>query len=146
MESLSFTPGRAFLSSNSPQVPWTAVFEDEGVAGYFYACDRSHERQEEAILDAMLIYNVEALGRSDAELQRPEPERLAAIEWSKDGFRAVLYLDGTAQGMYDFAAHTGFCRMDFPNFMEERGDTWRKTTHAWDEGKLRAFEAEMYGS
>src|SRR5207244_1101327 len=37
MQSLSFTPGRAFLSSNSPTVPWTAVFEDEGIAGYFYA-------------------------------------------------------------------------------------------------------------
>src|ERR1700761_1533766 len=58
MESLSFRPGRAFSSVNSPAVPWTVVFEDEGVAGYFYACDRSQTTQEESILDAMLIYNV----------------------------------------------------------------------------------------
>ena len=31
MQSLSFNPGRAFLSVNSPVVPWTVVFEDEGV-------------------------------------------------------------------------------------------------------------------
>ena len=58
MQSLSFIPGRAFLSSNSPAVPWTVVFEDEGVAGYFYACDRSQTVHEHTILDAMLIYNV----------------------------------------------------------------------------------------
>ncbi len=67
MQSLSFTPGRAFLSSDSPTVPWTVVFEDEGVAGYFYACDRSQETHEDSILDAMLIYNVAALAKSDAE-------------------------------------------------------------------------------
>ena len=77
MQSLSFTPGRAFLSVNSPIVPWTVVFEDEGVAGYFYACDRSQEVHEHSILDAMLIYNVAALAKSDAELQRPEPQRIA---------------------------------------------------------------------
>jgi hypothetical protein len=56
MQSLSFHPGRAFLSVNSPTVPWTVVFEDEGIAGYFYACDRSQTTQEQSILDAMLIY------------------------------------------------------------------------------------------
>ena len=66
MQSLSFTPGRAFLSSDSTTVPWTVVFEDEGPAGYFYACDRSWQTQEESILDAVLIYNVSSL---------PEPER-----------------------------------------------------------------------
>src|SRR6185437_5392643 len=97
-------PGRAFLSSDSPAVPWTVVFEDEGVAGYFYACDRSQQEHHESILDAMLIYNVAALAKSDAELARPEPERIATVEWSRDGLQAVLYLDGTAQGIYDFEA------------------------------------------
>src|SRR6202000_3503526 len=92
MQSLSFTPGRAFLSSNSTAVPWTVVFEDEGVAGYFYACDRSQEVHENSIIDAMLIYNVAALAKSDAELQRPEPQRIASVEWSKAGQTAALYL------------------------------------------------------
>ncbi len=144
MQSLSFNPGRAFLSSNSPTVPWTAVFEDEGVAGYFYACDRSQETQENSIMDAMLIYNVEALARSDAENERPEPQRIAAIEWSPDGFQAVLYLDGTAQALFDFQARCGYCRMDFPNFITEQGDQWRKSTHAWSEQALHQFESALY--
>lgn len=144
MQSLSFTPGQAFLSSNSTTVPWTVVFEDEGVAGYFYACDRSRETQEESILDAMLIYNVEALAKSDAELNRPEPQRIASIDWSRDGLKAVLYLDGTPQALFDFEAHCGFCRMNFPNFLEERGDTWRKATHAWNDEALARFESALY--
>lgn len=144
MQSLSFNPGRAFLSSNSPTVPWTAVFEDEGVAGYFYACDRSQETQERSILDAMLIYNVEALARSDAENDRPEPQRIAAIEWSRDGMQAVLYLDGTAQALFDFEARCGYCRMDFPNFMAEQGDQWRKSSHAWSDQALHRFESALY--
>lgn len=137
MESLSFTPGLAFLSSNSTAVPWTVVFEDEGVAAYFYACDRSQETQEQSILDAMLIYNVSAL--NDAAT-----DRLAAVEWSRDGMQAVLYLDGTAQAMFDFNRHCGYCRTDFPNFLEEQGDTWRKASHAWDEAALQQFEAALY--
>jgi hypothetical protein len=145
MQSLSFTPGRAFLSVNSSIVPWTVVFEDEGVAAYFYACDRSQEKHEHSILDAMLIYNVAALAKSDAELNRPEPQRIATVEWSRDGLQAALYLDGTPQALYDFQARCGYCRMNFPNFLEEQGDTWRKTTHAWSESAIQRFESELYG-
>ena len=144
MQSLSFTPGLAFLSVNSPTVPWTVVFEDEGVAAYFYACDRSQETQEQSILDAMLIYNVDALAKSDIDLERPEPQRIAAVEWSRDGLQAVLYLDGTPQALFDFEARCGYCRMDFPNFVAEQGDTWRKSTHAWSDAALHRFEAALY--
>ena len=144
MQSLSFTPGRAFLSSNSPTVPWTVVFEDEGLAAYFYACDRSQETQEKSILDAMMIYNVAALAKSDLDFERPEPQRIAAVEWSRDGLQAVLYLDGTAQALYDFQARCGYCRMNFPNFMTEQGDTWRKSSHAWSEAALHHFESAIY--
>jgi hypothetical protein len=137
MQSLSFTPGNAFLSVNSSVVPWTVVFEDEGVAGYFYACDRSRETQEESILDAMLIYNV-------ASLQDREVERLASVEWSRDGQKAVLYLDGTAQAIFDFEARVGYCRTNFPNFIEERGEIWRKSTHVWSDEVLKEFEASLY--
>ncbi len=138
MDSLSFRPGDAFLSSNSPQVPWTVVFEDEGVTAYAYACDRSHERQEDAILDAVLVYNV-------AALEEPGRERLAAVQWSKDGMEAVLYLDGTAQALFDFRQHESCCRSNFPNFMESSGDRWRKGSHAWDPARLERFEAASYG-
>jgi hypothetical protein len=145
MQSLTFTPGLAFLSSDSSAPPWTVVFEDEGVAGYFYACDRSQTTHEESILDAMLIYNVDALAKSDAENQRPEPERIASVEWSRDGMQAVLYLDGIPQGLYDFRERAGYCRMNFPNFLEEEGETWRKSSHAWSDGAIQRFESELYG-
>jgi hypothetical protein len=144
MQSLTFTPGRAFLSSDSPVVPWTVVFEDEGVAGYFYACDRSQQNHEDSILDAMLIYNVHSLAVSDAQLKRPTAERIASIEWSRDGLKAVLYLDGAAQALYDFAARCGYCRMDFPNCLEDPGDLWRRNTHAWSDAALQQFEAALY--
>jgi len=137
MDSLTFTPGRAFLSSNSPAVPWTAVFEDEGPAGYLYACDRSQQTQEHSIMDAMLIY-------SKSALSEPEAERLASIQWSRDGQQCVLYLDGNAQALIDFKARLSFCRSNFPNYLEERGETWRKSSHAWDDAALQRFEQEIY--
>jgi hypothetical protein len=112
------------------------MFEDEGAAGYLYACNRSSPA-DEGILDAMLIYNVRSL-------EDPDRERLAAVQWSRDGMQAVLYIDGTPQGFVDFAARQSFCRSNFPNFMEQRGDTWRKTSHVWDEAKIKSFEAALY--
>jgi hypothetical protein len=144
MDSLTFTPGRALLSSSSPDASparWTVVFEDEGPAGYLYACDRpwpaDPHTSEDGILDAMLIYNV-------ASLDQPARQRLAAVQWSRDGQRAVFYLDGTPQAFLDFAARQSFCRSNFPNFMEQRGDTWRKSSHAWDDDAIKRFEAELY--
>jgi hypothetical protein len=137
MDSLTFTPGRAFLSSPSPAVPWTAVFEDEGPAGYLYACDRSHESLDHSILDAMLIY-------TNTALEEPRRERLASIQWSRSGQQCVLYLDGTAQAFIDFAAKTSFCRSNFPNYIAAQGDRWRKDSHAWDDAALKRFEADLY--
>jgi hypothetical protein len=138
MDSLTFTPGHAFLSSNSPAVPWTAVFEDEGPAGYFYACDRSQETHDHAIMDSMLIY-------SKGSLKEPEREYLAAVQWSKDGQQCVLYLDGSAQALIDFAARESFCRSDFPNFMgEQGGGGWRTGSHEWNQAALERFEAAVY--
>jgi hypothetical protein len=142
MDSLTFTPGRAYLKSNSAPAntvtaPWSVVFEDEGAAGYLYACDRSFPTEEDGILDAMLIYNVRSL-------EDPARERLATVQWSRDGMQAVFYIDGTPQGFLDFAARQSFCRSNFPNFMEQKADTWRKTTHQWDEAKIKSFEAALY--
>ncbi len=140
MQSLSFTPGRAFLSSDSSTVPWTVVFEDEGVAGYFYACDRSQTSMEESILDAMLLYNVAAMTEPDTT----PAERMATIQWSRDGLKAVFYLDGTPQALYDFGARRGFCRLNFPNFLADNGDLWQRSSHAWSEDALVEFEASLY--
>ena len=88
-------------------------------------------------MDAMLIYNTSSL--PDAGV-----ERLASVQWSRDGQKCVLYLDGSAQALIDFATRTSFCRSNFPNYLAEQGDTWRKSSHAWDEGALQSFEAGLY--
>ncbi|HEY0307640.1 MAG TPA: DUF2251 domain-containing protein [Acidobacteriaceae bacterium] len=141
MDSLTFKPGRAFLASDSTSVPWTVVFEDEGVAGYFYACDRSRETHEQSILDAMLIYNVNAARQAAGGV---DIERLASVQWSKDGLRAALYIDGSAQAIFDFGMRCGYCKMNFPNFLDEQSSGWRKSNHAWDDAVLLKFEAEIY--
>ena len=61
MVSLNFTPGSAYLEALSPLGRWRVLFEDEGPAGYLYACDRSRGDGEEGIVDSMLIYNVSSL-------------------------------------------------------------------------------------
>ncbi|MDP9039385.1 MAG: DUF2251 domain-containing protein [Acidobacteriota bacterium] len=140
MDSLSFTPGQAILTSNSPVYPWAVVFEDEGPGGYAYARDRSKPTEDASIVDAMLIYNRASLAASAGELA----ERLASIEWSPNGLQAVLYLDGRPQALFDFEAGRGFCRMDFPNFLATRGGVWRRDTHAWSEEAFARFEAAKF--
>ncbi len=140
MDSLSFVPGQALLSSDSPVAPWRVVFEDEGAAGYVYARDRSQTSDEAGILDAMLIYNRASLAASSGEMA----ERLASIEWSPSGLQAALYLDGRAQALLDFEARQGFCRMDFPNFLTGGADSWRRDTHAWSEEAFARFEAAKF--
>jgi hypothetical protein len=66
------------------------------------------------------------------------------VQWSRDGQQAVLYLDGTAQALIDFAARQSFCRSNFPNFLDEDGGGWRKGSHAWDDEALQRFEAAIY--
>lgn len=154
MQSLDFTLGRAFLASSSPVAPWRVTFEDEGVAGYFYAhgapaMDRPQPGArtnpepdpDSSILDAVLIYNVASLEAKEGASPR---RRLAAIEWSRDGLQAVLYLDGTAQALFDFEAHRGYCRSNFPNFLDERGSAWHRNSHAWDDAVFQRFETALY--
>ena len=164
MQSLSFTPGRALLESSPVNRSWSLRFEDEGIAGYLYVCDRALGHGDESILDSMLIYNVAALRAaqtasggsepatatsapaSSAPIVAPgnDPERLAAIEWSRDGLQAVFYLDGTAQAMADFSRRISFCRSDFPNFLAEGTERWRASSHAWDPAAIEHFESTLY--
>lgn len=137
MVSLNFIPGFAYLEAFEPTGHWRVLFEDEGAAGYLYACDRSLGDTDDSIIDSMLIYNV-------SSLEDPSRERLASIQWSRSGLQAVLYLDGLPQGFIDFEARQSFCRSNFPNFMEQSGDAWRSSSHVWDEGTISRFEADLY--
>ncbi len=151
IDSLQFRAGAAKLLSFSPvpEHPWHIVFEDEGVAAYCYACDgrlaKSPDHFDDTVLDAMLIYNVDAIRSADERnTQDPARERLATVEWSRSGQQAILRLDGTPQAFVDFAARTSFCRSNFPNFLDDGSAAWNRSSHAWNDDAIARFEAELY--
>lgn len=148
---MEFKPGRVKMVSYSPapELPWRMVFEDEADAAYCYACDgrleRAGEGFEPTVLDAMLVYNVQALKNADAQSgEDPGRSRLATIEWSRDGQRAVLRMDGVPQVLVNFAERTSNCRSNFPNFLDDGHGAWRKETHAWSDDAMERFESEQY--
>ena len=137
MDSLTFRPGNGRLVSSSSNPRWMLVFEDEGPAGYCYACDAQAGSGEDGIVDSMLVYNV-------SSLDGPARERLASVQWSRSGQQAVLYFDGVPQALLDFSTRRSFCRSNFPNFVEQPADTWRRHSHAWDEAAITGFESDLY--
>ena len=148
MDSLHFQVGAARLVSYSParDLPWRVVFEDEGAAGYCYACDGRRATIDDdfdvTVMDAMLVYNTAAM--------QAEPdgcrERLLTVEWSRDGLRAALRIDGVPQVLIDFERRESCCRSNFPNFMDDGRNGWRSSNHAWDEAAIEKFESDAFAA
>ncbi len=142
MDSLPIRVGQARLTSYSPvrTLSWRVVFEDEGAAGYCYACDGDRATLEDdfdvTVMDAMLVYNVDAM-QAEEDGSR---ERLLTIEWSRDGQRSALRLDGVPQVLIDFENRVSHCRSNFPNFMDDGRNGWRSADHSWDERAMGQFE------
>lgn len=148
MDALAMHVGGARLVSYSParDLPWRVVFEDEGAAGYCYACDGDRATLDDdfdvTVMDAMLVYNVDAM-LAEAVGGR---ERLLTIEWSRDGQHAALRLDGVPQVLIDFERRISRCRSNFPNFMDDGRNNWRSADHSWDEQAMQQFEAATFQS
>ena len=107
-----FTPGQELvLESFFEQSPYGVVFEDDCGTGYFYAV-----HQEEGILDALHIYNVEDVA------DRHIPSEISIL-WSEALGLAALDINGYIHAVFDFAAHAGYCRNAFP---EADGDWLRE--------------------
>jgi hypothetical protein len=138
MDSFTFRRGKAWFSSDSLTPPWAVVFEDEGPSGQLYAFDRTRDG-DDAILDAMLIYN----NGAGQDLER---EYLASVQWSRDGTECVFYVEGSAQAYCNFVTRVSFCRANFPNFLDDSGRPggWRASSHAWEDATIARFEAELY--
>ena len=140
--------GEARLISYSParHLSWRVVFEDEGAAGYCYACDGARATVEDdfdvTVMDAMLVYNVEAM-QAEEDGGR---ERLLTIEWSRDGQRSALRLDGVPQVLIDFERRVSHCRSNFPNFMDDGRNGWRSADHSWDERAMEEFESAAFAT
>src|SRR6476659_4698216 len=102
MTSAEYLPGdETWLASDSPTSRYSAIFEDNGETGYFYAYERA--QPEGAILDALHIYNVRNV------VDREIPTR-AEIRWSPDGLKAALLLNDYPHAVIDFPARRASCR------------------------------------
>lgn len=128
MNELDFYPGDGFLASASPNDKFAAFFEDEGEAGYFYAVDfvKYRSREEDAILDALHIYNVRDV------LDRNKPSRVIIL-WDREGVKCALLINGHPHAAFDFVARRGYCRTGFPNFADNHGEGCITRDHAWSD-------------
>jgi hypothetical protein len=111
-----------FVESVSPTGRYGVVFEDDGQTGYFYGLDM--EKEDQPILDALHIYNVESVTDAD------EPS-LIQIAWSGDGLTSGLFINRYAHAIFAFGERRAACRTGFPPATGEFTDS-----HDWDEGLL----------
>jgi hypothetical protein len=112
----------------APTGNFLAIFEDNGETGYFYALDKSAEKQP--IQDAVHIYNV-------ANVVDKERPSILKIGWSSDSLKVVLLINGYPHAVFDFLNKQGYCRTGFPS--RANNDKWSKSGHTWSEDVLELF-------
>ena len=101
----TFRSGRnVFVVNDSPAGPYSAFFDDDGEAGYFYAVDLT---SDDLILDVLPVYDL----RSPGGPKRPAS---LSIVWSPDGQKCALLINGTPHAAFDFAAQRGYSRARMP--------------------------------
>jgi hypothetical protein len=118
-----------YFESVSPQGRYGVVFEDNKDTGYFYALDMNRNGQENPILDALHIVNVQSV------VDRDIPSTLQ-IAWSDDGLKAALIINKYLHAVFDFEAKRGYCRSSFPP-PDER---WTEHGHQWDDSVMELFK------
>jgi len=111
----------------APQGQFSAVFEDDGETGYFYALDRALASQP--IQDAVHIYDVQSV------TDRAQPSTVK-IGWAADCRKAVLLINDYPHAVFDFEAQQGYCRSGFP---PPGVGPWSQDGHVWDEACIALF-------
>jgi hypothetical protein len=104
---------KELFEEDAPTDQFSAFFEDDGEAGYFYALDLRRKLDGE-VVDALHIYNVENVIDSDRCCE-------LSIAWSEDGSKCALLINGYPHAAFDFGAKRGCCRNNFPNLPESDG-------------------------
>jgi hypothetical protein len=110
----------------SPSAPYGVVFEDDGRTGYLYGLDFG--REDQPIVDALHIYNVEQVADQD----KPS---LVQLVWSLDGLKAALLINKYPHAVFNFEARRGYCRTNSP----PPDRRWTEYDHAWDDGAVELF-------
>lgn len=109
------------ISSLAPEGELSAVFEDDGETGYFYALDNSVAGNP--IKDAVHIYDAEDV--TDGHIPSD-----VKIGWSEDSRKCVLLINGYPHGVFDFNGQNGYCRSGFPPPL---GMGWSISGHDWSD-------------
>jgi hypothetical protein len=125
MEEQTFQVGDdVFAAADAPGGQRSAIFEDDGETGYFYAVDLT--RFDNIILDAVHIYNVSNVVDRDRQ-------STLSIAWSQDGLKCALLINGYPHAAFDFAAQQGYCRTNCPNFDKQSQGCWSSSGHSWSD-------------
>jgi hypothetical protein len=123
----TFQPGRnVFAVNDSPCGPYSAFFDDDGEAGYFYAVDLTSDN---LILDVVPVY--EAAGISE-----PKRQSYLSIVWSADGQKCALLINGSPRAAFDFAARRGFTRTPAPMTFDRLRGSWPNSDHRWSDAAV----------
>ena len=114
------------VQGDAPEGSHSAVFEDDGDTGYFYALDYGSDGQP--IQNALHIYNVANI--SDKHL----PSEIK-VGWSVDNEKVVLLINDYPHAVFDFSSKRGYCRTGFPAPARDSG--W--IGHEWSDESLELF-------
>ena len=139
MQPWIFHPGdHLWAASDALEGTYSAIFEDDGETGYFYAYDRA--RDNSPILDAVFIYNVKYVKDRDKASE-------AMIYWSNTHDKCALNINGYPHAAFDFEARRGFGRADFPNFEKSSNALWPQQDHIWSDDAVNwLYERESEAS
>ncbi len=118
-----------YIQSDAPAGSYSAVFEDDGDTGYFYALDYGPGGQP--IQNAVHVYKVANV--SDRHL----PSEIK-IGWSVDSEKVVLLINDYPHAVFDFCSKRGYCRTGFPPPACDSG--W--TGHEWSDDSIDLFAEE----
>jgi hypothetical protein len=105
----------SFVESSSSENNYAVVFEDDTETGYFYAIELDKKTNEQQILDAVHIYEVDSIAEED----RPG---IIKIIWSTDWMKCALLINNYCHALFDFANRGGYNRNEFP----PPNETWTK--------------------
>ena len=120
-----FFPGHdTWYASDSPNTEFTAIFEDDGEAGYLYAHNRAENSR---VVEAVQIYNVSSVVDKEWESE-------CKILWSTDGMKALLLINDFPQAMLDFAEQCSYGRRG----VQPQPGEWHRST--WNENLLKLFQ------